>query len=370
MNRFLDFSASAGLTRKVSEQDPRIFQAVRHQAERAKRQLSQSDSAQMSLHWKGTPVEFGFTQDDLRSWAEPLLARIRQPVERALRDARIRTSQLNEILLVGGATRMPLIRSLVAKMFGRFPSAQIHPDEAVALGAAVQAGLKARDSALKEVVLTDVCPYTLGVEVGKISEISNRVQTGFYSPIIERNTVIPASRVERYFTLSDRQALIEMRIFQGEARMVRDNILLGQISMPVPAKPKGEESIDVRFTYDINGLLEVEGTVVSTGKKKSVVIEESPGALSPEEIRASLARLSKLKIHPRDQVENRTLLARADRLFEQSLGTARDFIGARTSEFSDLLAGQNPREIERYRQEFTQFLDSIESRSPLSDGSP
>ncbi len=125
----------------------------------------------------------------------PLLNRLRAPAERALRDARIRVADLDEILLVGGTTRMPLIRKLAASLFGRFPSIALNPDEIVAQGAAVQAALKQRDAALEEIVLTDVCPYTLGIET--ITQVGNRYESGHYLPIIERNSVVPVSRVKR-----------------------------------------------------------------------------------------------------------------------------------------------------------------------------
>jgi molecular chaperone HscC len=320
----------------------------------------------MAVRWADRSLEMTITASDLKTWSSSLLERIRTPVERALRDARIRPSQLKQILLVGGATRMPIIREMVTRLFGRFPSTEIHPDEAVALGAAVQAGLKARDAALREVVLTDVSPYSLGIEVSRESETLLTIQSGFFEPIIERNTVIPASRVQTFTTVANNQDSVELKIFQGESRLVRDNILLGKVSVSLTPKPKGEETVDVRFTYDINGILEVEAVVKSTGKKKTLVIEESPGVLSPDEIQSRLKSLSQLKIHPFDQVENRTLIARADRIYEQSLGTVRGIVQAQTTKFTDILSTQDPRRISKAREEFSKFLDSIESESPFS----
>jgi molecular chaperone HscC len=358
-------SSKKFLTANDVQRDPKLRKALRYEAEKAKRQLTESSETVMAFAWKGGNEQLRITDTDLKTWAEPLLSRIRQPVERALRDARIMPSELHQILLVGGATRMPLIRNLVARLFGRFPTTEIHPDEAVALGAAVQAGLKARDAALKEVVLTDVCPYSLGVEVAHQSEAMKTMQSGYFSPIIQRNTVIPASRVEQYVTTQDWQTAVNMNIYQGEARLVKDNILLGKVVLKVPRKKRGEEKIDVRFTYDINGLLEVEATVVSTGTKKVIVIEETPGVLSADEIKARLATLSALKISPTDQVENRTVMARAERLYEQSLGLQREWIGSETSKFEEVMARQDPNEISKARAEFSSFLDSMDGQSPL-----
>jgi molecular chaperone HscC len=367
IDRFLKYAASSGhKLRNDVETHPRLRQALRREAERAKRILSKKDEASMTFVWKEQRIEMRFTETDLKTWSEPLLSRIRQPVERALRDARIMPSALTEILLVGGATRMPMIRNLVTRLFGRFPSTEIHPDEAVALGAAVQGGLKARDAALKEVVLTDVCPYSLGVEVAQETPTLRTIQTGFFAPIIERNTVVPVSRVERFTTVHDRQTEVEMGIFQGEARLIKDNIFLGRIKVKVPRKKRGEEHIDVRFTYDINGLLEVEATVVSTGLKSRIVIEETPGVLSPEEIEKRLSSLSALKIHPSDQTQNRTLSARAARLFEECLGRQRELVGLEMLKFDEALASQDSHDIDRARRHLLSFLDSIEGESPLN----
>jgi molecular chaperone HscC len=344
--------------------DARLHQAVRREAELAKRRLSQTSTTVMSIRWSDRQTELPITDTDLRTWSEPLLKRIRQPIERALRDANILPSDLGEILLVGGATRMPIIRTLTAQLFGRFPSMEIHPDETVALGAAVQAGLKQRDEALKEVVLTDVCPYSLGIDVA-LGFSNNIFEGGHFFPILERNTVVPASRVQSFTTLHDRQTKVEIGIYQGESRLVKDNIFLGKIVVGVPPAPKGQEQITVRFTYDINGLLEVEATAESTGVKKFIVIQETPGALSEEQIRQSLTRLAALKIHPFDQTENRTLIARADRLYQQCIRTEREMVGLETAKFQETLKGQDPRTIERARKEFTEFLDSIDSGSPF-----
>ena len=153
--------------------------------------------------------------------AEALVERLRTPVLRALRDSNIRAESLDEIVLVGGATRMPVVRKAVTRMFGRFPHTQINPDEAVALGAAVQAGLMARDVNLKEVVLTDVCPYSLGVNTTERMP-NGSLRSGIFAPIIERNTLIPASRERPFSPLDDQQTQVIFQIYQGESRNCSD----------------------------------------------------------------------------------------------------------------------------------------------------
>ena len=149
------------------EQDPGLYEILRDQAERARRELSIEANATMRISWKGQYFEHSVTSEHFEAKCQTLLNRLRDPVMRAMRDSKVDLAQLKEIVLVGGATRMPIVRRTVTRMFGRFPATELNPDEAVAIGAAIQAGLKARDVALKEVVLTDVCPYTLGVDIGE-----------------------------------------------------------------------------------------------------------------------------------------------------------------------------------------------------------
>jgi len=278
-----------------------------------------------------------------------------------LRDTSLRTAELDNIVLVGGATRMPLVRSLVGKMFGRLPSCHLNPDEVVAMGAAIQAGLKSRDSALKEVVLTDVSPYTLGTEIAMVTE-DDMITDGHFLPIIERNTVIPVSRVERVFPIHKKQRKVEVSVFQGESRRVENNISLGKLTVSLPKKGDArKQPIDIRFTYDINGILEIEVTIVSTGVKIHTVIEENPGVMTQEEIEKRFWELAALKIHPRDQMENKLLLTRGERLFEESLGEKRQHIAHLLGGFEAILERQDADEIRKACKELEEILNELEA---------
>ena len=343
---------------------PALYQHLREQAEKVKRRLTEHDEATLTVTWKGRDYSWPVTVDHFVELAEPLLKRLRLPVEKALRDSRIRAADLDDVVLVGGATRMPMIRKMVAKMFGRLPSANLNPDEVVGMGAAIQAGLKMRDAALDEVVLTDVCPYTLGIKVSEQLD-ANQHEHGLFLPIIERNSVVPISRVKPVSTLRDNQELVDIMIYQGENRYVKDNIFLGTIKVPTPRRPAGEVGLNVRFTYDINGLLEAEVHVPQTGEQHRVLIEENPGVLTPEQIELRLAVLSSLKIHPREHAENRALLARLERLYEMNLGEIREFIGQRLTYFLSALERQDALEVEEVRLVLTNVCDQIESDAYL-----
>ncbi len=359
-----DMKAKLGnrLKAQESEQDA-LHQLLRATAEKARRTLSDQGSAQMQIVWKGETFEHDVTADGFEAVAAPLLDRLREPVLRAMRDGNIRGEALKEIVLVGGATRMPIVRRAVTKMFGRFPSHAVHPDEAVAVGAAIQAGLKARDAALKEIAVTDVCPYSLGIGVGERDE-HGRVRTGIFSPILERNTTVPASRMQTYFTMDSGQRAIEMGIYQGESRYVADNVQLGKLRVDVPAKPAGEVGVECRFTYDINGLLDVDVHVPLTGERRQLVIVDDDGPKGDDLARQRKA-LEALKIHPREADANRAALARATRCYENLLGGRREHVGHLIAWFEGQLDLQDPRDIEKARTRFLSELDLIEGETFL-----
>ncbi|HEX7640473.1 MAG TPA: molecular chaperone HscC [Burkholderiaceae bacterium] len=349
-------------------QDTGFMQRLAAQAEAAKRTLGVAPQAVMRARVGETDHRLELDEAAFEEAVRPLLQRLRTPVERALRDANLRSSELDNVVLAGGATRMPLVRRLVTTMFGRFPAIDLNPDEVVALGVAVQCGLRARDAALREVVMTDVAPYSLGVEVSVQLDERNW-SGGHFDPIIERNSVVPVSRVKTYAPVNKESRSIVLEIFQGESRLVKDNIALGTLHVALPQGTEAERAVDVRFTYDVNGLLQVEATVAKNGQTFGLVIEGNPGVLGDEEIQRRLAELSKLKIHPRDQLENRTLLARAERLYEQSRGDLRQWLGRQIIVFEQALATQDARRIAPVQQALREILDEMEKTSFL-DGGP
>ncbi|KQW82239.1 Hsp70 family protein [Brevundimonas sp. Root1279] len=343
--------------------DPVLRERIRHAAERARRALTDGPSASMSVIWKETTYERVVTADDFEALAAGLITRLRDPVLRSLRDAGLRADELNEVILVGGSTRMPLVRRAITRMFGRFPANAVNPDEAVAVGAAVQAGLKSRDVALKEVVMTDVCPYTLGIAAGDHDERGRHLGVSF-SPIIERNTVIPASRIQYYSNSAANQRVVSVPIFQGESRNLSDNIELGRVDVPIPPGPVGSVRVDVRFTYDINGLLEVDVHIPQTGEKRELVIADD-SVMNDADFQKRRAALADLKHHPRDADANKTVLARANRCYEECLGDQRRWIAEQIGAFEVILERQDPRDIEQARTQLTEVLDRFEGETWL-----
>ena len=358
---FDTFFLRSGLDKALGGQplSPSQRQRLRDEAERVKRALSEVAAAKMAFHYNGAEYVWELTEDTLAQLCEPLMQRLRTPVERALRDATIKASELDSVVLAGGATRMPLVRKLASRMFGRFPMIHLDPDEAIALGAAVQAGLKMRDAALEEVVMTDVAPYSLGIGIAR-QVGPNNYEGGHFLPIIERNSTVPVSRVENITTINDFQKELMVKVYQGESRRISDNIYLGTLTFPIQAKKAGEISADVRFTYDVSGVLEAEITVLPSQEKHKLVITENAGVMTPAQVALRLAELSELKVHPRDRIENRTLVAQADRLYEQLLGQEREFLAQHVAAFQSVLDKQEPVATHRARATLEQAMRQLE----------
>ncbi|GLQ96106.1 molecular chaperone HscC [Dyella mobilis] len=361
---FLDVLQNACLTDlKLHADDfsPVERGSLRRRLEAAKRNLSQHGEISVETRTGKHEIKWHIDQERFASLAEPLMQRMRAPLERALRDARLHPEQLNEIVLVGGASRMPLVSRLIARMFGKLPLRHVNPDEAIALGACVAAGMKSRDATLEEIILTDVCPYTLGVEVGQRDARGN-VQNGLFSPIIHRNSVVPVSRESSYWPMTEQQTALSLKVYQGENPLVNNNIKLGELDIPLnPALSVSQNEVVVRFTYDINGVLQIEATPKASGLRHELLLEQNPGTLSETELRTRLAALSELKIHPREKQENLALLARAERLFEEHL-TSRQVLQQWIGQFRQTLESQDERLIQNHRQQFGSALDSLETQ--------
>lgn len=354
INRFLNDNDLKGFKLSKLEQGK-----LTRKINQMKLELTDKEHVEINHELEGKQYQWRCSRQDLENVCEKLLQKLRHPIERAIRDAKLALDELDEVILVGGATRMPLVRNLVGRMFRRLPSSTINPDQVVALGTAVQTALINKEQALDDVVLTDVCPYTLGVEVS-VEASKNQFEQGHFLPVIERNTTIPVSRVDTLNTIQDKQKKIACNIYQGESRLVANNVFLGSLEVDVPKNKAGGESIDIRFTYNVNGILEVEVKVISTKKVSRKLIKNSECSLTENEIEESFNRLANIKIHPREDSVNKLLLAKAERLYEESLGDKRQYIAHLASEFDRVLNSQDVALIEQKRIELEKVLDDLE----------
>ncbi len=258
--------------------DPQALQRLRESAEKAKIELSSSQEAQINQPFitqgKDGPLHLTMTltRAKLEQIVDSLIQKTLKPVELALKDAKIKVGDIDEVVLVGGMTRMPKVIEAVTKFFGKEPNKSVNPDEVVAVGAAVQGGVLGGE--VKDVLLLDVTPLTLGIEtLGSVS-----------TPLIERNTTIPTSKSQVFSTAADNQTQVEINVLQGERPMAADNKSLGRFILDgIPPAPRGVPQVEVAFDIDASGILSVKATDKATGKEQSIKITGSTG-LTKEEV--------------------------------------------------------------------------------------
>lgn len=333
---------------------------IRKQCENAKLLFLEQNEVEIYCNIANETYTVTVNTDEYEKACQELLEKMRLPIERSLKDASLKIADIDDVILVGGGTKLPIVRRFISKLFGRFPNMSVNPDEAVALGAAITCAMSQRDETIKEVVLTDVCPFTLGTSTTRKGDGKLNDRLIFY-PIIERNTVIPVSKTDVFCTLNDNQKLITIDILQGESRFVKNNLFLGDVTVNVPPAPAGRESVTVTYTYDVNSLLEVKVKVNSTGEEKVVILQQFGEKMSEEAAKERMKELEYLKVLPKDQEINKKVIFRGERLYEESLGMVRIQIQELLLEFDAALESQDKKEIERVRKMLTKAFDEIEN---------
>ena len=296
---------------------PLMVSRLRQQCEIAKRAFTDQEKATVRIPSdSGDLFEDGrkvaVSKENFAKVSQRLMDRLKAPVARVLRDGEITPEEIDDVIFVGGATRMSLMRDFVREFLKAEPLCTVNPDEVVALGASIQAALIDDDEAVEDMVMTDVCPFTLGVET--VRDFGGRVMDGYYAPVIHRNTTIPVSCEEMFSTVTANQREVRLCIYQGESRKVKDNLLLGELLIDdIPPGPAGKP-VYVRFTYDLNGILEVEAMAGESGRKHRVVITSHAAELTDAEVREAVERMQSLKFYPREDVGNQRLLLFCERV--------------------------------------------------------
>jgi len=335
-------------------------------ADRAKKLISLKN-VEIEMEIKGKKYKSEITQENFRETVKPLLVKMKVAIDKALQDGNTDAREIEKVILVGGAVKLGIIEEFVEKYFHKMRGEKIYfnnddfiennklvsiaadPDTVVAYGVGIAVGMKERNKMFKERILTDVCPFTLGTElVGKR-----------FAPIIPRNTTVPTSKSEYFYTIDDYQDKVNVGIYQGESLNIDDNLFLGNFLIDVPRNIAGKEAINVRFTYDINGILEVEATVVSTGLKKSKLIVN--GDLSEEEKNEKIKMLEEIKIQSENKNKDKLLLERANRIYAEIVNTEiRNHISGYLKNYQMVVATGDRIRIQKAKESFSQFFDKID----------
>lgn len=330
------------------------------QAERCKKLLSEQEEVVMHAMVGDQVYESIYTMDRLFEESKALLKEIRQVIGRALKDGKMTIHDVDLVVMAGGSSKMPLIQKYIRHLFHKAPMVQGNCDELIALGLGLVCGVKERKEEIKDYILTDICPFSLGVAT--INEADP--DRAYMANIINRNTVLPCSRVRRFYTASDQQDYVVVEVHQGENTYAQDNLLLGKIEISVPPKPKGKEAVDVRFTYDINGILVVDTRVVSTGVVKTHIISQK---IPEAELEERVRELEKLKVHPRDLSENQQMMERLEALYQEVYPEQKEQVQQMIRTFEEFLDGQNPRQIQGYRRYLEKAVSMLEYYDPFEE---
>jgi len=322
--------------------DPMALQRLREAAEKAKIELSQTLQTDVNLPFitatQDGPkhLNINITRAKFENLCADLFNKTLQPCEQALKDAKLSPSQIDEVILVGGSTRIPKIQELVRQFFGKEPSKNVNPDEVVAVGAAIQGAVLSGE--VKDVLLLDVTPLTLGIET----------LGGVMTPMIPANTTIPTRKTEIFSTATDNQTSVEIHVLQGERPMARDNRSLGRFHLDgIPPAPRGIPQIEVTFDIDANGILSVHAKDKATNKEQNIRIESSSG-LSKEEIEKMKAEAQRNAAEDKKKKEEIDLKNQADALVYST--------EKQLKEFGDKISAPNKQKIEAAKERLSKAI--------------
>lgn len=328
---------------------------LRSSAEKCKRELTENKSAEMIVNCEQINQKITVTRKELVTISAQLFERISKPVKQVLMDGHTNAELLTNVVLVGGSCKMPVVQQYLRHLLNRTDLETMNPDHMIALGTGVSAGIKERNEEVQDMLLTDICPFSLGTNVVNHTEPGKDIM----SFIIPRNSPLPCSRQERYTTSYDKQSHMDLSVYQGESMYAQDNIKLGAISFDIPAMPKGQVVCYLRYTYDINGVLEVDANIPLTGESKQLVIVNKELGMTQEEIQDKLREYRKLKINPIDQEENQYVLAWGEKLFMQCNDAVKKEVSNRLQYFIHVLKN-DPYHISKVRKYLMVYLATIE----------
>ena len=334
----------------TAEQKASIYKT----AEACKIALSDMPVSIMSVNINDKNYSLKLDNNSLIKIAHTVFEKIGEPVKRVLRDSHMNISEVKEIILVGGSCKMPTVAAYIDKLTGRKPYTGIDPDTAIAVGAGIFAGMKDRNMDFKDVILTDICPFSLGTSVQ-----DRRTMEQIMDFIIQRNSMLPSSKTHDYYAASDNQTSVRVTIYQGESIMPSNNIKLGELILDCPPTPIGEFIASVKLTYDINGILVVDVTTSDKKTSSKVILSESNN-MTEEQLARSREQLDKLRLASPEEEKYKLLIARAERIIEETLSFERQVITNALQDYKSCLIAGNDRDIRIMTKKFARFLDQLE----------
>ncbi len=334
--------------------EPSLRASLYRQAETAKIALSSAPAAAISIQRGEDQYSLLLTPPLLRRLCEPVFRRVRGVIGRAMKD-RERVRAIDDVILVGGSAQLPVFGDFLEELFGRRPKVAAQPDEIVALGVGLCAGIKERAEDLQDLVMTDVCPFSLGV-----ATYSYRGdKTPHMAVLIPRSSMLPASHQGTFYTMYDDQRALRFEIYQGEGYFASENLKLGEVEVQVPPGPAGEQSATVTFTYDIDGILHVSARS-SGGDRRDRLILNSNLHLSESEREKVMARISEIELAAQGTQKEQLLLERALRLYEQVPGRRRELVAGLIAQWNTTMGRGSPIERERAYGWIWKQLDALE----------
>lgn len=329
-------------------------------AETAKIRLETEKEVEMELSVDEKLYRTALNDDILFEICMPLFGKIKKLFLRILNDAESSVSNIDDLIMVGGSSRLSVVKRFLTELLGKEPVVLGQTDQVVAMGAGVYAGIRSRNEDIRDMLLTDVCPFTLGIECWH-KETSTQ---GYLLPTIERNSTLPACVHKKLVTISDYQTEISVKIYQGEEYYAKDNVFLGEVSIPVEPAPAGRAGIDVYFTYDINGILYVE-VANSQNVRRHILLANQK--LSDAELKKYMKDMEELLIPPIQMKENQEILAELNRYYEESSGNLRRQLGYLIMRFENGLQSGRNHIVRKVVEDTKRQLELLEARKECEE---
>ncbi len=327
------------------------------EAEALKRELSLHNKAERKLRLGGVEYTMRMTNQHLIHISAELFKRMSKPIRQVINDSGVQPDEIDQLILVGGSSKMPIVAQYLKSLLDIPVTVEANPDESIAMGVGIAAAIKERTGDVKDMILADICPFSLGTEV----------YDGSFSPIIERNDTLPCSKTETYVTVRDNQTAMTFPIYQGDNLIAKENLLLGTMEITnLPKAPKGCVGANVTFLYDINGILDIR--IKSNGQVLHKVIMNKKIGLGEDALQKRLEELRQMTLSPLEDEKNLFLMERAQRLYRECSPQVREYIVRQLMNFRSVLENGQGREVREAYVQFSIYLDAVEENKFDFDG--